>query len=571
MTLWTTTSLGLAALLAASGEPSEAGLVGYPPNGESRLEGATLVAAKQPRRLKPKRTPKKAKRKQKPAAETPPPESPPPETPPEATPEPTEEEEAPPDAIAAAAAETEGVGVAASAPPPAPEPVTVTQDPLGASSLVAGSGTPMQAGPVPLEVSGACELDTFTYAHSSAHVGAVSSRSQASLVLELTHAPKGVSVDARAQVELRRDLSDPSRDRVILREGEVHGQLGVLDLSAGLLILEWGTNTVMHAVDELAPLDLSDFIDVEKLAVPAARGVVTAGIMEIELVAIAQHVPHRLPDQRSRWLLDLMREGERDVDDAGSLFDEEQAVFADRVRIEVDDDPPDRLLDAQGAARLTMRLPGADLSLHYLYGRDHFPQIDLEMLEPSAIEGSPVPFELVLIYPRRHLAGVSVDAALGPLALRGEAAVEAQAESPAIAARRQPPELRYVLEAEYLLAPLFGEHDALVILVEVAQRFLSPEARRLSADVESFDRERVFDLGVLATLHYALGQSLGITAGALVAPRSFDRVLVGSIAVRPHDALSLELTGVRIDAARNQVLKEFGRNDRVGLRAVYTF
>ncbi len=489
----------------------------------------------------------------------------------------------PPDAIEDAT-DQEGPDV----PPPdalsdaeGDETRTYRDDALGAQELKVGKKSTQLGGVLNgFELRGALELDAFAYMHAADVVdyndNVTQSRSQITSAIELSHVNPDYPLALKLRLELRKDFSDPSRDRIILREGYTRARKGNLEVQIGRLMLAWGSTTVIHAVDEIAPADFSDFIDVERIAVPAVRLSYAQPWFDIEAIVLAQHVPHTLPDQRSRWLLGLFKEGEIKSEDATFVASSDLEPYVDRLDVAVRAERPSGQLEPQLGLRSTLRFSAVDVSFYYLLDRQNFPSVHVAFPQAPvanpATNDSVIPVELRLWYPRYQMLGASFETTIGQLALSGEGALDVPLEHRGLDPLAEARELRYVLEASYVLAPLFSPAGRLTLLVEGFQTLWDiPKTERRVLRTDILDRQRIFDFGALLALRYDLASELSVSVGALSPLKTRDIVGMARVAYRPWDSLSVETYLLTIDAGRNSPLHPFRNNDRLGIRVAHSF
>lgn len=108
-------------------------------------------------------------------------------------------------------------------------------------------------------------------------------------------------IAVKSHVKLRNDLNDESYYH--FRFGETYAHLMGEDLNVkfGNQIFSWGSASLINPTDNLNPVDYSDFIDVEKIAVLAAYLDYHVKMLRFEYAVIPSLQQSVFPSPASRW------------------------------------------------------------------------------------------------------------------------------------------------------------------------------------------------------------------------------------------------------------------------------
>ncbi len=190
--------------------------------------------------------------------------------------------------------------------------------------------------------------------------------------------------------------------------------LGSVDLSAGNMVVSWGSTDVINPVDVINPRDLSFPVAdpaSQKLATPMIRAVAHAsGGVTVDAVLVPVFVPSTLPG--ARWL-------PADQLPAGLPPGVTIVGIADPLEAR----PAFEVGNVQFGLRATLDLDlfgGADVSAVYYRGFRHQPAFDFVPL-PAGAPGALI-VQPLLGYDPVQLLGTDFSAVVGQFVLRGEAA-----------------------------------------------------------------------------------------------------------------------------------------------------
>jgi hypothetical protein len=197
------------------------------------------------------------------------------------------------------------------------------------------------------------------------------------------------------------------RARGELREAYLDLFWSRLDLRLGRQVFVWGTTDGAFVTDQLAPLDLSEFVvqDVEdlRLGVLAAQATLYTGDFRWTAVAIPVAPTSRLPEAGSPW------------------YPLPEAVLGVPLVVEPAERPRAALDNAEAALRVTYRgIDRTDLSLMAFWGHHRVPAFrkGVRVTWPEGVRLTATP-----VYHRRLVMGLSGESTLlDPLVLRAEAA-----------------------------------------------------------------------------------------------------------------------------------------------------
>src|SRR5579884_4307701 len=144
------------------------------------------------------------------------------------------------------------------------------------------------------------------------------------------------SFDARAdthdQVErsLHLDWQDRSLERPALSVRRLSAILtrGRLTAEIGKQFIRWGKADILNPTDRFAPKDFLDIVDVDLLAVPAARVTYDTGSNSFDAVWQFRFTPSRTPLLNQRWTVLPAAASQVPIYDLGSIFPERASFGA---------------------------------------------------------------------------------------------------------------------------------------------------------------------------------------------------------------------------------------------------
>jgi hypothetical protein len=191
-----------------------------------------------------------------------------------------------------------------------------------------------------------------------------------------------------------------------------------LDLKIGRQRIAWGSADRINPTDNLDAPDLEDIWDFgRRLSSDAIRATYYLGNFSLTGAIVPWFTPALLP--KGEWLNALMPGQSMPQMGVPLLFGEvtEHITMPSRS--------PEECVN--GGARLSGRIGDYDVSLSYVYGRDHFPVVYKKRLTPRSIDLTALPVTLdadvYLEYPRMQVAGLDFAGALGQVGVWAEGAV----------------------------------------------------------------------------------------------------------------------------------------------------
>ncbi len=379
-------------------------------------------------------------------------------------------------------------------------------------------------------------------------------RDSVELIVE-TKATTG-DATAMARVSARRDLSEPTRDRVGVIEAYGAIERSSLRVRAGYLIEAWGSASLYNPSDVLNPIDYRDPLDPEKLGNWMLRASWLAGPVSIEGYYIPVPAPHLLPAVEG-----ISRDGQ--------LLGRSRWVGGSLAPTDVDT-PPTLLLgaletrrptlgNAQGALRVAVTTPTVDFAVSYAYLFDHFATPALTMLGPTTVR-------VDFAYDRQHILTAEAETVSGKFRYAAEAAAvfprrDAPADPNASAAKP----ISYVsgvLSAEYKTAQFNGDHH---IQVFVDLTLTSGLSESLPDDPMTQLRFP-FRRAALARVQYNAGSDLRVALDVAEAVDRFDLLVGPSIAYQFGTMMEVELGMWWLDGDGSGFFGAYKDNSRVSIK-----
>ncbi len=191
--------------------------------------------------------------------------------------------------------------------------------------------------------------------------------------------------------------------RINLGETVLTAYLGDLDLSAGNLIINWGSVDVLGVVNTINPIDANSL---ERIAIPAVRATWNISkSVKLEGVIAPGFTPSTLPTA------------------AGAMPATAPGVTIVGQDPTLDNRPTATLENAQYGLRFTSALSvfdGGDISFSFYGGPRHTPTLTIK-LNPTAQAGQ-FTAQAVLNYDWIHVIGLDTNLTIGSVAVRAEAA-----------------------------------------------------------------------------------------------------------------------------------------------------
>ena len=211
---------------------------------------------------------------------------------------------------------------------------------------------------------------------------------------------------------LRHDFSNPRRERTEAEEAYAHFSLGPLTISAGRILVSWGTANGANPTDVINQVDLRNPLDTERRGTWMLRMRLIKGpvLLEGYLLPVPETNLLPFPDRADeqgmrgpwRWLEALpgLPPGTPAIDLPSLIA------------------PPTSLNNLQPGFRLRASFRGVDLAVGYLWRRDLMPVVRTALVDENAglSGGLSVAFE----FPRVHLVTFEAETTWGKLRLAAE-------------------------------------------------------------------------------------------------------------------------------------------------------
>lgn len=394
-----------------------------------------------------------------------------------------------------------------------------------------------------VELGGKVVAENQTFVHGPPHDAVTGA---ANIEAVLFGRVKAGEVKAYASLLGRREFLDPTRNRFDVPEAYASIDGSVLQLSAGRILVAWGTANLLNPTDILNPIDRNDLLQTEKRGSWMVRGRVVLGAFLFEGYYLPLAEPHILPTlsgiaddgtfvSTSPWV-------------KGGL-DQEPGLPL-RYHIGSVSPPPATLENGQGAARLGVSLLGADLHLGYAYLFDKLPVVrtalDLSSF-PLAVDVT-----LSLEYRRVHLATFDFERTFGPVRVAGEVlgyrvARKPLPDEPGPLPSDQPPSIAseqstyvtYVFGMDYR-TPQFRNDHYVHLFAEVTQA--RGIESRLQDDLYGVLRHPLHPMALLrASYHAGAAWTVELNGASAVDRRDF--FVNGRVTFSFADALKAKIGG----------------------------
>lgn len=365
---------------------------------------------------------------------------------------------------------------------------------------------------------------------------------------------------ALSRISLRRDFSDPERDRVDLVEGFVSVTKPAKSLRAGRLIESWGTASLHNPADILNPRDLRDPLDQEKLGAWMLELGWLSGPWHIQAYYLPIPEPHLLPSldgiapdgsliSNSRWISGTLAAPDASTPISYRLgnLESRQPTFG----------------NAQGALRASATGTGFDLAVSYAYLFDHFSTVTAVVPNPAV----PTTVELEFSYQRQHVVAVEAETTIGKLRLAGEAAaffpvVDDGEPAPAMATEMDGSFVSGTVGADYRTAEFNGDHSV-QFFVELTATEGWSEAL---ADDPLARLQHPLRRALLARVEYTAGADLQVRIDAAESLREYGLLLEPALIYRVSSMVRGEFGISWLDGDEGGFFGDQSGNSRVSLR-----
>jgi len=323
--------------------------------------------------------------------------------------------------------------------------------------------------------------------------------------LEIVIAPR-VKVDSD---ELSRGYQDTFVESQTLRptfafeELTVGAGFGSFDVKVGKMIVSWGTGDLWNPTDVVNAVDFIDFLDSEKIGVPAAdMSFYPTDETRLRLLVIPAFTPSRTPPIGKRF---------NPVPPEG-LFVPTPGGPVGPVPIAERDLPDGTAENVQLAGRASTTIAGLDLSGTYVYGWNDLATFTID---PT---GDPlVPLQVTPRYDRYHMFGGDIATTLWVFE------VHAEAGQFVTEGNRDDDFLQYLVGGRYTTGDVLTAKDEVRFIVEFASEWVTREASAANA-VSGSGFARAFKNTVLNRIAYKPFNELeiqGTVAAILYGPDSF--------------------------------------------------
>lgn len=386
---------------------------------------------------------------------------------------------------------------------------------------------------VPLELGGRIEVEHFSYFDD---LGPEKNAGRNSVDFSLEAKTGARQASAVGAILVRRDFSDPARNRIEVERAYVEVNTERLSFRGGQMINAWGTANLYNPTDILNPVDMRDPIEVEKLPTLTFRLGLLLDPVLIDFYFLPVPEAHRiaLPETiatdgtlrgRSRWI-------------EGRLGEPSPLPLYFTLAGEP---PPPSPASSQAAARLSVSAGGIDASLGYAYLIDRLPTFETTV----TLDPQPIPtfadVAVDLRYLRLHAVTMDAETTLGKLRLATEAVgvltEDPNDEDDAI----DNPWVTAVLAIDYRTSQFLEDHSVHFFLDLTTTQ---PLAGELPTGL--FGRMRhPFRTAALGRVTYEAGADAAVSLNAITSLTAYDVLLNPQLELSFHEKVTLR-AGVQV-------------------------
>lgn len=226
-----------------------------------------------------------------------------------------------------------------------------------------------------LAINSKLHLDHISYFNIQENK--VNSRNEGLLNIALSSKIKQ-NIQWHAKAEIREDIADKNRNRIWIDELWITHKMKNVDITLGKQILGWGTTDGINPVNNVNPVDFSDFLDTDnqRIGVYGIRTQFFWGSFDADLIWMPIASRGKLPATNSRWFPSL------------SLMGFPQQLKDLCVSVDINYKLPEpRFRNSEFGARLRKRFQGIDLGMSYYNGFEPLPELSFDtlMLQPTPL------------------------------------------------------------------------------------------------------------------------------------------------------------------------------------------
>lgn len=395
-------------------------------------------------------------------------------------------------------------------------------------------------------IAGYAEYDHITYIENvDAQINA---RNQSAFGLECKSAP-GQAHSFYTLSEVRADLSDPSRNRLMLKEAYFDMKYKLIDLRAGRQIIAWGKTDGINPTNVINPTDNSDILDTdnETLGIDALNSKLYLSNWVLQTVFIPVFTPSVLPDAATnRWYADLPQRihSQPGLGKAAVVPGENHKPEAD-------------IRSAQYAASLSGNIKNIDIDCYYYNGMSHVPEIELAV---SPISADSLRVAINQRYYRHQMAGMALATTWGSWGFRAEGAYFMPRQI-----INDKPYFQYVAGIDHTFANVYGSNNIFVIaqwIHEVADK---------DAVFSNQNLNHLFQKDVMLRTECGLGSNTKLNLQGLYNLDFDDYYLQAELEHNLANGFNVSAAADILGGPRDSFFYSYRNNDRVQIRMKYNF
>ena len=403
-----------------------------------------------------------------------------------------------------------------------------------------------------LAFSGYGELDQIAYFKNEQDK--INNRFQSLLSFDLNAALKKKSA-FKANLKIRNDLADKSRNRIFLNEFYVDFFTKNVDLRIGKQIINWGQADSYNPLDNFNPRDLSDILDTENEVLPIYGTRLKYYIKDLtfDLVFAPVFTPSILPHPESRWTSDLPT----------FIPNPTSPDFMLKANYTFAEFTPNYTIgkDLQLGLKTSYSFPGWDLGMSYYYGFNDVPKYipTYGFTNPGEVN-----IQITPDYYKWHVLGIDFATSIGQFGIRSETGLFVSEKTDFF--ERDPVFVQAVLGIDRTFVNVFNENNLMVIL-EWIQEFVIDGDSFVSNDFNHY-----FQRALFLRLQQDIGNFTQFSLQAVYDFKSQDFYLQPHLSYEISNGFNVTLASdIIISKSREGFFHQYRNNDRVQLKLKYNY
>ncbi len=406
-----------------------------------------------------------------------------------------------------------------------------------------------QANTINYELSGFMEFDNISYFDN--FDSKINGRNQTIFQLKF-EAPLHKQIFFLSSVELREDLNDEKRRRIILDECYFKLPFKHLNLQIGKQIISWGKTDGINPTNNFNPVDYSDLMDTddETIGLLAFNAKLFLKDWSIQALVSPMFQSDVLPVSiDSRWNVDVFN----------LLANDNQ--IPNYIPVYLPENSPENDIRAtQFGFNISNSIKGFDFEINYYNGYNHIPAANKLEILPINANMDTFQISLQQSYHKMQVVGFGFATSLGKLGLRGEGAYF-MPEDILI----DNPYFQYVVGVDKNISNIIGSNNLLVLLQWIH------EITEDNISYSYYDFNHLFQKSLMARLEFELGFTSKIILQGIYNVDNEDCYIRSGLEMNVFDGINFTIYYDMFEGKSTSFFGLFNNNDRIQFKLKYSF